>query len=124
MTVVKYEGGLSEFYFQQCSVSGVDNVAPPHGVWRQRAWSQCPHFERVVRHEDLWVVLGAVAALGEAFFLTWLTYHLPVFCRTALLAQFTKLDDAVTGYISYGAGDFDGQNSGHDFYGVSAPPKS
>ena len=33
----------------------------------------------------------------------------------SLLAQFTKLSD---GYIAYGAGDFDGQSSGHDFYGT------
>jgi len=34
------------------------------------------------------------------------------------LLRMTKLD-AVSGYISYGAGDFDGEGSGHDFYGVS-----
>jgi len=41
----------------------------------------------------------------------------------ALLAhsqQTTEL--SAVGYIAYGAGDFDGQNSGHDFYGVSSSP--
>ena len=33
--------------------------------------------------------------------------------------QTTQL--AAVGYIAYGAGDFDGQSSGHDFYGVSFP---
>eukprot|EP00277_Geminigera_cryophila_P039681 CAMPEP_0173112060 /NCGR_PEP_ID=MMETSP1102-20130122/45706_1 /TAXON_ID=49646 /ORGANISM="Geminigera sp., Strain Caron Lab Isolate" /LENGTH=41 /DNA_ID= /DNA_START= /DNA_END= /DNA_ORIENTATION= len=28
----------------------------------------------------------------------------------------TQLEDSV-GYIAYGAGDFDGEGSGHDFYG-------
>ncbi len=37
----------------------------------------------------------------------------------ALVRQtMTKLDGE--GYIEYGAGDFDGQNSGHDFWGVSS----
>ena len=42
----------------------------------------------------------------------------PVLAAAAVLAQFSSL--AATGYIAYGAGDFDGQNSGHDFYGVSS----
>jgi hypothetical protein len=46
---------------------------------------------------------------------------MPPLCQFALLTQFTKLDDSVSGYIAYGAGDFDGQSSGHDFYGVSNP---
>jgi hypothetical protein len=39
-----------------------------------------------------------------------------------MFALFTKLyvtELSDPGYIEYGAGDFDGQNSGHDFYGVS-----
>eukprot|EP00286_Rhodomonas_abbreviata_P019731 CAMPEP_0181309414 /NCGR_PEP_ID=MMETSP1101-20121128/11999_1 /TAXON_ID=46948 /ORGANISM="Rhodomonas abbreviata, Strain Caron Lab Isolate" /LENGTH=46 /DNA_ID= /DNA_START= /DNA_END= /DNA_ORIENTATION= len=32
----------------------------------------------------------------------------------------TQLAD--DGYIEYGAGDFDGQNSGHDYWGVSFHP--
>ena len=35
------------------------------------------------------------------------------------LLRMTQLADAPYGYISYGAGDFDGEGSGHDFYGVS-----
>ena len=40
-----------------------------------------------------------------------------MFALIARTQQTTMLD----GYIEYGAGDFDGQNSGHDFYGVSSP---
>ena len=39
-----------------------------------------------------------------------------MFALIARTQQTTMLD----GYIEYGAGDFDGQNSGHDFYGVSS----
>ena len=42
--------------------------------------------------------------------------------RMQMFALFTKLyvtELSDPGYIEYGAGDFDGQNSGHDFYGVS-----
>ena len=39
-----------------------------------------------------------------------------MFALIASTQQTTMLD----GYIEYGAGDFDGQNSGHDFYGVSS----
>ena len=38
-----------------------------------------------------------------------------MFALIARTQQTTMLD----GYIEYGAGDFDGQNSGHDYYGVS-----
>ena len=38
-----------------------------------------------------------------------------MFALIARTQQTTMLD----GYIEYGAGDFDGQSSGHDFYGVS-----
>ena len=34
--------------------------------------------------------------------------------------QTTKLD--AVGYIAYGAGDFDGQNSGHDYLGTVSLP--
>eukprot|EP00287_Rhodomonas_sp_CCMP768_P011976 CAMPEP_0196720928 /NCGR_PEP_ID=MMETSP1091-20130531/3619_1 /TAXON_ID=302021 /ORGANISM="Rhodomonas sp., Strain CCMP768" /LENGTH=55 /DNA_ID=CAMNT_0042062283 /DNA_START=29 /DNA_END=196 /DNA_ORIENTATION=- len=34
----------------------------------------------------------------------------------------TKLDS--DGYIEYGAGDFDGQNSGHDYWGTLWLPPS
>ena len=36
-------------------------------------------------------------------------------------AQQTTTQLAEVGYIAYGAGDFDGQSSGHDYMGVSAP---
>ena len=34
------------------------------------------------------------------------------------------LKTTLDGYIDYGAGDFDGEGSGHDFYGVRPHPKS
>ncbi|EKX46807.1 hypothetical protein GUITHDRAFT_152217, partial [Guillardia theta CCMP2712] len=41
----------------------------------------------------------------------------------ALLTQTMLSEDSGSGYIAYGAGDFDGQSSGHDFYGtVYFPP--
>jgi hypothetical protein len=39
-------------------------------------------------------------------------------------AQQTTTQLAEVGYIAYGAGDFDGQSSGHDYMGVSAPISS
>ena len=39
-----------------------------------------------------------------------------MFALIARTQQTTMLD----GYIEYGAGDFDGQSSGHDYMGVSA----
>ena len=39
----------------------------------------------------------------------------------ALIAHTQQTEQlAAQGYIAYGAGDFDGQNSGHDYYGVSS----
>ena len=38
-----------------------------------------------------------------------------------VLGRFTTL---VQGYITYGNGEFDGQDSGHDFYGVRLSPHS
>ena len=43
-----------------------------------------------------------------------------MFALFAHSPQTTEL--SAVGYIDYGAGDFDGQNSGHDFYGVSSSP--
>jgi hypothetical protein len=41
-----------------------------------------------------------------------------MFALIAHAQQTTEL--AATGYIAYGAGDFDGQSSGHDYMGVSS----
>ena len=41
-----------------------------------------------------------------------------MFALIARTQQTTMLD----GYIEYGAGDFDGQSSGHDYMGVSSNP--
>ena len=43
--------------------------------------------------------------------------HREMFALLAATQTTTML--AATGYIDYGAGDFDGQSSGHDYYGVS-----
>jgi len=45
----------------------------------------------------------------------WRLSHRTMFALIARTQETTMLD----GYIAYGAGDFDGQNSGHDYYGVS-----
>jgi hypothetical protein len=37
----------------------------------------------------------------------------------AMIRQLQELD--ISYVEAYGAGDFDGQSSGHDFYGVSSP---
>ena len=44
-----------------------------------------------------------------------LTGHRFCCCRFTTLVQ---------GYITYGNGEFDGQDSGHDFYGVRLSPHS
>ena len=38
----------------------------------------------------------------------------------ALIARTQQTTTMLDGYIEYGAGDFDGQSSGHDYYGVSS----
>ena len=45
-------------------------------------------------------------------------HNLGMFALIAHTQQTEQL--AAQGYIAYGAGDFDGQNSGHDYYGVSS----
>jgi len=50
---------------------------------------------------------------------SWLTLFGPSLCRMFALLLKTTLD----GYIDYGAGDFDGEGSGHDFYGVRPHPR-